>query len=69
MDPVFVDRVVAFRFQFPDLLFDQVTPELFVVDYRTVTVGVVPEVTGSRVSEKGFQKKINPAQSLKSNLL
>ena len=56
MDPVFVDRVVAFRFQFPDLLFDQVTPELFVVDYRTVTVGVVPEVTGSRVSEKGFQK-------------
>jgi len=49
MDPVFVDRVVALRFQFPDLLFDQVRPKLFVIDYRTVTVGVVPKVTGSRV--------------------
>ena len=56
MDPVFVDRVVALSFQFPDLLFDQVLPQLFVVDYRTVTVGVVPEVTGSRVSEKRISK-------------
>ena len=56
MDPVFVDRVVALSFQFPDLLFDQVLPQLFVVDYRTVTVGVVPEVTGSRVSEKWISK-------------
>jgi len=49
MDPVFVDRVVALSFQFPDLLFDQVLPQLFIVDYRSVAVGVVPEVTGSRI--------------------
>ena len=55
MDPVFVDRVVALSFQFPDLLFDQVLPQWFIVDYRSVAVGVVPEVTGSRISEKGLQ--------------
>ena len=52
MDPVFVDRVVALSFQLPDLLFDQVLPQLFIVDYRTVAVGVIPEVTGSRISKK-----------------
>lgn len=46
---MFVDRVVALSFQLPDLLFDQVLPQLFIVDYRTVAVGVIPEVTGSRI--------------------